>query len=140
MKMARTLLVFLHGSGGNGPELRTFLDSVPLEQFGFRTFRSIANEKNIEYVCPTANKRSYTPAMGEKMNVWFDRSENFHRRGIEDPVEDVVGANDSVNQVNTISFSLISLHFLYCNYVSVRCVCFVETYVQYRKVIQIDKN
>ena len=126
--MARTLLVFLHGSGGNGPELRTFLDSVPLEQFGFRTFRSIANEKNIEYVCPTANKRSYTPAMGEKMNVWFDRSENFHRRGIEDPVEDVVGANDSVNQVSNSLNRLLCVCF-YCNdfsvcshYVSVRCV------------------
>ena len=128
MKMARTLLVFLHGSGGNGPELRTFLDSVPLEQFGFRTFRSIANEKNIEYVCPTANKRSYTPAMGEKMNVWFDRSENFHRRGIEDPVEDVVGANDSVNQVSN-SFNRLLCVCFYSNdipvcyhYVSVRCV------------------
>ena len=126
--MARTLLVFLHGSGGNGPELRTFLDSVPLEQFGFRTFRSIANEKNIEYVCPTANKRSYTPAMGEKMNVWFDRSENFHRRGIEDPVEDVVGANDSVNQVSNsfnrlLCFCFYSNDFPVCyHYVSVSCV------------------
>ena len=100
MKMkSKTLLIFLHGSGGNGPELRSFLDSVPLEQFGLKTFRHVANEKNIDFICPTAIKLPYTPAMGEYMNVWFDRSSSFIRNGIADSLEDVQGAANSVNQV-----------------------------------------
>jgi hypothetical protein len=109
MKMTKTLLVFLHGSGGTGPEIRSFLDSVPLEQFGLKTFRSVAEEKNIEYICPTAVKRAYTPAMGEKMNVWFDRSGDFNCRGIDDR-EDIAGANSSVNQVQLF---LSSFHVLF---------------------------
>ena len=100
MKMkSKTLLIFLHGSGGNGPELRSFLDSVPLQQFGLKTFRHVATDKNIDYICPTAIERPYTPAMGEYMNVWFDRSSNFIRKGITDSLEDVLGAANSVTQV-----------------------------------------
>ena len=99
MKMSKTLVVFLHGQGGNGPELRSYLDSVPLEYFGLKTFRNVALEKNIEYICPTAVPRKYTPAMGERLNVWFDRSSDFIRKGIDDPVEDVQGANNSITQV-----------------------------------------
>ena len=97
--MSRTLLIFLHGSGGNGPELRSFLDSVPLKEFGMKTFFNIAAEKRIDYLCPTAIERPYSPAMGEQMNVWFDRSSNFIREGTNDAVEDLEGANTSVNQV-----------------------------------------
>ena len=97
--MSRTLLIFLHGSGGNGPELRSFLDSAPLKEFGMKTFFNIASEKSIDYLCPTAIERPYSPAMGEQMNVWFDRSSNFIREGTNDAVEDLEGANTSVNQV-----------------------------------------
>jgi Phospholipase/Carboxylesterase len=101
MKMTKTLLIFLHGSGGTGPELRTFLDTIPLEQFGMKTFYNVTKEKSIEYVCPTAVKRPYTPAMGESMNVWFDRGADFVRNGLNDK-EDLPGANGSVNQVRRI--------------------------------------
>lgn len=103
MKMSRTLLILLHGSGGNGPELRTYLDTIPLEHFGHRTFRSVAAERNIQYICPTAASRPYTPALGQVMNVWFDRSDSFIRRGFEDPAEDIEGANNSVNQVGQVA-------------------------------------
>lgn len=98
MKMPKKLLIiFLHGSGGTGLEIKSFLDTVPLEKLN-STFKRITQEKYIEYICPTALRRSYTPAMGQKLNVWFDRSGNFQQRGVEDK-EDIEGADRSVNQV-----------------------------------------
>ena len=97
--MSRTLVVFLHGSGGTGPEIWSFLDTIPLETFGMRTFRSVADEKKIDFVCPTAVKRPYTPALGERMNVWFDREGDFNRKGIKG-LEDLKGANNSIQEVN----------------------------------------
>ena len=96
--MSKSLVVFLHGSGGTGPEIRSFLDTVPLESFGMKTFRTVADEKKIEFVCPTAAKRPYTPALGERMNVWFDREGDFNRKGIKG-IEDLKGADNSVEQV-----------------------------------------
>ena len=98
MKMSKTLLVFLHGSGGTGPEIRSFLHSIQVEKHAMQTFHSLAKARNIDYVCPTANIRRYTPAMGERMNVWFDRGVDFQRKGLND-LEDLEGANTSVNQV-----------------------------------------
>ena len=98
MKMSKTLLVFLHGSGGTGPEIRSYLNSIQLDKYAMQTFQSLAKARNMDYVCPTANTRRYTPAMGERMNVWFDRSVDFQRRGLND-LEDLEGANKSVDQV-----------------------------------------
>jgi predicted esterase len=103
--LSRTLVVFLHGSGGTGPDLRSFLDLVPLEQFGHKTFRTVAKEKNIEYICPTAALRPYTAAMGQKMNVWFDRSDDFTRKGLNDS-EDLETANSSVTQILSLIDSM----------------------------------
>lgn len=98
MKMSKTLLVFLHGSGGTGPEIRSFLNTVRLEKYAMQTFQSLAKARDMDYVCPTANSRRYTPAMGERMNVWFDRGVDFQRKGLSD-LEDIEGANKSVDQV-----------------------------------------
>eukprot|EP00596_Hydrurales_sp_CCMP1899_P008800 CAMPEP_0119051804 /NCGR_PEP_ID=MMETSP1177-20130426/73298_1 /TAXON_ID=2985 /ORGANISM="Ochromonas sp, Strain CCMP1899" /LENGTH=354 /DNA_ID=CAMNT_0007031129 /DNA_START=113 /DNA_END=1178 /DNA_ORIENTATION=- len=103
--LSRTLVVFLHGSGGTGPDLRSFLDLVPLEQFGHKTFRKVAEEKNIEYICPTAVMRPYTAAMGQKTNVWFDRSGDFTQKGLDD-YEDLETTNSSVTQILSLIDSM----------------------------------
>jgi predicted esterase len=89
----KTLLIFLHGSGSNGPELRTYLESIPLEDFQHRTFRALLDENHIDLMTPTALERKYSPAGGESMNVWYDRTPNFLQEGLSS-IEDI----DSVTQ------------------------------------------
>ena len=63
-----------------------------------KTFRTVADERKIEFVCPTAVIRPYTPALGERMNVWFDREGDFIRKGVNG-LEDLKGADNSIEQV-----------------------------------------
>jgi len=98
MSFPRTLILFLHGSGGNGLEMSTFFQSVPLEHLEMNTFYQAATRLNVDIVCPTAAKRPYTAMMGQPMNVWFDRSSDFMRQGVED-TEDLAGADRSVAQI-----------------------------------------
>ncbi|RYH01315.1 hypothetical protein EON65_48460 [archaeon] len=78
----RIALVFLHGSGGSGRELRSYLEACRLSDFHGRTFRQVLDSVNIDLYTPTAPSRPYSPAAGEHMNVWFDRSYHFPREGL----------------------------------------------------------
>ena len=109
---ATTALIFLHGSGGNGPELRSFLESAPIKDLGYQTFRHFLDNgislgsgdvSKIDLFTPTATRNNYTPMDNEKMNIWFDRSRNFIELGVNDK-EDINGAEKSVNKVNRFKF------------------------------------
>uniref|UniRef100_A0A1B6DM39 palmitoyl-protein hydrolase n=1 Tax=Clastoptera arizonana TaxID=38151 RepID=A0A1B6DM39_9HEMI len=58
-------VIFLHGSGGSGLELKSSLQFV----MGSKKMAF----PHIELIYPTAPLQPYTPLCGEKSNVWFDR-------------------------------------------------------------------
>lgn len=96
------LLVFLHGSGSSGPELRTFLDAAPLDACDRSFSRALREDLRCDLLCPTAEQRPYTPSLGMPSNVWFDRSSHFLQRGIADDTEDEQGVAASVAQITAI--------------------------------------
>ena len=94
----RACLFFLHGSGGSGNEIRGFLESVPLPGYAYKTFREVADELSIDIIAPTADSKRYSAMGGERCNVWFDRSPDFMRKGMN-AEEDVEGADNSFNKI-----------------------------------------
>jgi len=100
---SRSLVIFLHGSGGNGGELRQFLSVVPLgEKQGYRPFVDVLGSQNMDLLTPTAVSRAYTPFDEAPSTVWFNRAADFLSKGAEDVYEDVEGANKSFDQVNQL--------------------------------------
>ena len=91
-----TAVFFLHGSGDTGPNLRLYMDSLPLEDFEFKTFTQVGNDFGITVYTPSSGARKYTPAFGNSMNVWFDRSADFNVLGLEDTFEDEQGIRESL--------------------------------------------
>ena len=106
-----TLLIFLHGSGGTGRDIRDYLD-LPLDAFQHRTFGEVAEMANIDIITPTASERPYTPMNREPTRGWFDRSPNFIQLGCDD-VEDTHGVNESIHQV------FVSIYILYLKHMDV---------------------
>lgn len=107
----RTLLVFLHGSGGSGPDLRTFLEIAPLEAFQLKTFRQLADMSNIDILTPTAPMRPYEAALKQPMSIWFQRSSSFMSHGPEEKYEDTSGVEESLEQVTHCSiFQMLFFH------------------------------
>lgn len=100
--MEMIYLIILHGSGGSGLEIKSFLDCVPLKSHGYRTFRDIANGFRITYDAPTASEKPYTAAFGTRMNIWFDRSDNWNALGTDDPHEDIYGIEESIEKILTL--------------------------------------
>jgi predicted esterase len=94
-----TVLYFMHGSGGNGRDIQTFLQTVPLEDFGFKTFVQVLGERGVDLVTPTAPLRPYMPCCNEEMRVWFNRSPTVFKNGTLDTYEDVAGTDASINQI-----------------------------------------
>ena len=94
-----TALFFLHGSGDTGPNLRLYMDSLPMEDFEFKTFTQVSNDCNITIYTPSSGTRKYTPAFGAPSNVWFDRSADFNILGLEDTFEDEEGIRESISTV-----------------------------------------
>lgn len=90
------VLIFLHGSGGNGSEVRSYLESLPLPKYGYNTFGDVLSSWNIDLYTPTAKERRYSACYGERMNVWFDRSENFQEEGLA-TAEDTAGIDQSID-------------------------------------------
>ncbi len=88
-------LLILHGSGGNGGEIREFLDEYPIEHQNWQTFHQLMNGINCDIHSPSSKVIRYSPAGGERMNVWFDRSPRFQREGL-DSEEDSDGATQSI--------------------------------------------
>ena len=97
--LGKTAVFFLHGSGGTGPELRAYLESMPIEQFGFKTFRQVCDKLDWSIFTPTSTVRPYTGSMNMKMNIWYDRSAYWQRLGFEDPFVDTEGLKASVSRV-----------------------------------------
>lgn len=94
------ILLYLNpGSGGNGREIRGFLESVPLKEFDYKTFAQVLIDRNIDLVTPTSSMRPYMPCGGERMNVWFNRAPTVFRNGPLDTYEDVAGTNESMTQI-----------------------------------------
>lgn len=91
-------LVFLHGAGGNGREMRSFLESIPLHNFGHETFGSILRRWDIELYTPTAKERRYSACYNDYMNVWFDRSPKFEEEGMA-TAEDIDGVDQSIDLI-----------------------------------------
>lgn len=99
MPPSRSLIVFLHGSGGSGRELAQFLSVVPLGAAeSYRPFKQAMESRHMELLAPTADARAYTP-FGERASVWFDRSAEFLQRGVDDSYEDLEGADRSLGGV-----------------------------------------
>lgn len=90
----KTLLVFLHDSGGNGIELSSFLNTTPLDAFDMHTFRYVADLAEIDIVTPTANQKAYCPASNMmSMNMWF---------GIIADIEDLTSVEFSTEKIMQI--------------------------------------
>lgn len=96
--MASTCLIFLHGSGSDGDDIRTYLDTVPLPDFENRTFTQVSRSLSVTVHTITAPSRPYSPFGGELSTVWFDRSPFFQREGMND-TEDSVGVEASLDLV-----------------------------------------
>ena len=89
----KVLMIFMHGSGGDGRELSTYFDIYPLMfEKTLQTFREHAKSHDIDIVTPSAPSRPYSPALGACMNVWYDRSPTFPACGMDD-IDDTVGIN-----------------------------------------------
>lgn len=96
----KTLLLFLHGSGGNGPELVDYLNQPNLHiNNQYTSFMNQVSLLDIDVYCPTSRYIPYTPIGGCHLTAWFDRSEDFINRGFYDPFEDVNGIDESINDV-----------------------------------------
>lgn len=95
----RMLLVFLHGSGGTGKEIRSYLDAVPLAYFGRQTFTEYCISHSIDVMAPTADVKSFTAMCGEKMNIWFDRTSKFFTHDGLDDIEDIEGVELSLSKI-----------------------------------------
>lgn len=98
--MRRALLIFLHGAGGNGRDLRQFLATVPFGAAqGYLPFEMLAREEGIDILTPTAEAVPYSPLLGECVPVWFNRATNFLQHGLDDTFEDVEGATKSLGSI-----------------------------------------
>lgn len=99
--MTQGLLVFFHGSGGTGRESKNFLENYPISELNelsvIDNLTSIHGFE-IDLWCPTAPRREYSPCFGEKLNVWHNRSANFHKLGKGD-MEDLAGIEESLSNV-----------------------------------------
>jgi hypothetical protein len=89
----------LHGSGGNGSELRSYLENIPLASFAYNSYVDvISSELNISVFSPSSGVRRYSAAGGERMNVWYDRTPDFMREG-RNSGEDIAGINSSIEML-----------------------------------------
>ena len=103
MHRDRTLLIMLHGSGSSGVELRQYLSLIPLDSGEYRTFVDECKRTQIDLLTPTAPSRPYSPAAGECMSVWFDRSPYFQEAGVDDSTEeDTAGIEQGLSRLRTL--------------------------------------
>ena len=59
----KTAVLLLHGSGGTGIQLRTFLETAPINSLGQRTFREILDAGPIFSIHITAKNIFFTAFM-----------------------------------------------------------------------------
>lgn len=96
----KTLVIFLHGSGGTGPCLRERL-MQNLDVFNSKSFLVMASERNIDIITPTSDVAPYAPAFGDRMNIWHNRSPNFLSLGRDDR-EYISEVNNSIRKISSI--------------------------------------
>lgn len=99
MQKSRSLLIFLHGSGGTGHDIREFVDSAPLNEFGNNAFSDVCKDISMDIVTPTSDVRKFTAIGGERMNIWFDRTSKFFSRDGLDDLEDLDGVEMSLDKI-----------------------------------------
>lgn len=99
MRKTRSVVIFLHGSGGTGRDIREFVDSAPLKEFGNNTFSDVCKSLSIDIVTPTSDVRKFTAIGGERMNIWFDRTSKFFSRDGLDDSEDLDGVETSMEKI-----------------------------------------
>mmetsp|Transcript_58968 Transcript_58968/g.172613 ORF Transcript_58968/g.172613 Transcript_58968/m.172613 type:complete len:234 (+) Transcript_58968:72-773(+) len=87
----RGALIFLHGSGGSGAEVRQWLDVA-----GKGKLEKQLAEAGVSLIFPDAPVVAYTLCEGELTAVWFDRKEMSY----DDP-EDTMGVERSVLQIDS---------------------------------------
>lgn len=96
---SKSLLVFLHGSGCTGMELRQFLSVCPISGFEYKTFRQMAIENRMDILAPTADKMRYSPMGNQTITAWFNRSPACYSKGVEDTYEDIESVEKSLAKV-----------------------------------------
>lgn len=97
----RVALFFLHDAESSGNDIRTYLNAVPLEQHNFQTFKQVLVGLGWDIFTPTATDKNYAPAHGERRKVWFDRTREWDELGRQDTYEDLIGVDQSLDQVCT---------------------------------------
>lgn len=95
----KTALIFLHGSGGNGHDVKSFLNCVPLHDFGEETFSDVAQSIGMDIIAPTSDVRRYTAMNYERLNVWFDRTAKFFSPDGLNDEEDLHGIEQSLAKI-----------------------------------------
>lgn len=96
--IGKVCMIIMHGSGSCGQDIAGYLDSVPIPEYRFETFRDVAAALSMDIITPSSGSRRYTPFGGERCNVWYDRSADFIKRGLGDK-EDLDGAEQSLEKV-----------------------------------------
>ena len=103
MAQRKVGLIFLHGSGDSGTELKNFLNMVTLHEYNYKSFNDvILRQFGWSMKTPTAPMRPYSAAMGENMNVWYNRSASFCDNGLNEAYEDISGADETVATVSIL--------------------------------------
>jgi hypothetical protein len=96
-------IIFLHGAGDTGLSLQSFFTNTPLELFNDRSYQDICSSLHIDILTPTSILRSYSPHLGDKDYVWYDRSRDWNVLGPDNEEEDINGIDLSINDVLTLS-------------------------------------
>ena len=128
MSVARSLLLFLHGSGNTGTNMKDFLRTMPFQlEDEFCPLTEHLRQRGVDVICPTAPLQRYVAAGGAKMNIWFNRSLHWSEEGLGS-VEDTAGTDASLDQVISIIFSLY-----YCT-VYIILLCCLQVLEQVEKM------
>ncbi|KAI5707252.1 hypothetical protein M8J75_016054 [Diaphorina citri] len=115
-------VIFLHGSGGNGYELRDYLSY-------FRPHRDLTvGARHIRFLFPSAPVMDYTALYGQKSRVWHDR-QGIHinlpemKKSVDEQaqhlkvmIENLVKTGTPLNQIAIGGFSMgggMALHMAY---------------------------
>lgn len=93
-------IIFLHGSGGNGEELRSHLDTYTIN--GSDTFLDAARRRRWILMTPSADPQRYRGAGNQIMPIWFNRSEEWFVDGVDEVYEDINGVRNSLDKVSFI--------------------------------------
>jgi len=113
INLNRYAVVFLHGSGSSGNDLRSFLEHVPIPSLEYNTFAKCLKEIDCDIFTPTANRIMYD-GIGEYANVWHNRRQNWENFGVDDSYEDLNGISASSERVSERSNFKLFIQRFYC--------------------------